>query len=120
MSTAINLYELTPEQLREAVTRFSVSLDDSVAWEAVRARFAQVEAVSINRLQTVLTLSQEAGAKYVKLYNALDETGNHFFFLAPLATDGRALAGNDAVAVMCCCSKPPCPDTLSDRYYTVG
>lgn len=119
MSTSVNLNDLSPEQLREAVARLGAALKSAADWEAVRSNFTQVEAVSIRRLQEIITLAQAAGASYVKLYNAIDEAGKHFFFLAPIAIDGRALDGSDAVAVMCCCSKPPCPDTSSDRYYTV-
>ncbi|CCH03206.1 hypothetical protein FAES_5207 [Fibrella aestuarina BUZ 2] len=120
MSTSVNLNDLSPEQLREAVARLGDSLKSPADWEAVRPQFTQVESISIRRLQEIITLTEAAGSSYVKLYNALDEAGNHFFFLAPSTTDGRALDGSDAVAVMCCCSRPPCPDSSSDRYYTVG
>ena len=110
-------YTLSPEQLTAAVNRFRDMVASPESHAMHRKDFLQVAFVDIKHLLEAAVLSLEKGASHLKVYNAIDERGNHFFFMAPIDAHGRARDDDNTMAAMCCCRIPPCPETLTDRYF---
>ncbi|GAB2563061.1 hypothetical protein [Spirosoma areae] len=106
-------YEVSPGELKIACDRFQTILNDPNTLEQNRSQFVRAAFFDINDLQDVVTRTR---AQHVKIYYGIDREGKNFMFIAPIYPDGRALEDDDTIAALCCCSVPPCPSTLRDRY----
>ncbi|RIV27110.1 hypothetical protein DYU11_01985 [Fibrisoma montanum] len=67
-------------------------------------------------IETLKEVIDQTQSKHIKVYCAIDEAGEHFLFLAPTQLDGRAREDTNLSLAVCCCTRPPCPDNLADRY----
>ncbi|MFD2569922.1 hypothetical protein ACFSUS_04705 [Spirosoma soli] len=76
-------------------------------------RFIRAGFFDVQSLKDVIEQTQ---SKFIKIYYAIDEKGEHFMFLAPTQADGRAREDINTTLALCCCTRPPCPDNLEDRY----
>lgn len=101
-------YPTAPKELKEACDRYKIVLDSAGLNKFVRTGFFDVDKLK--------ELIEENQSNHVKVYYAIDEVGDHFLFLAPTQADGRAREDVDTTVSLCCCTRPPCPNDLSDRY----
>lgn len=102
------MQQTTIEELKARCDRYEAmlaTLSSPVRAKMLRATNFRADAVAD-------MLAQHPGYTFIRIYNGIDEQGNHLMFMAPAGHDGASFTEEDTIWLDDCCRCPPmgnCP-----------
>ena len=102
-------YETT-DVFQEAVTRFEEKVKSAISSADAGALIRYSNFLSVK----VLQLIDNSGCTFIRVFNAIDASGDHFTFMVPLDAAGTPMKSPDTIYLAQCCACPPKCRTKGD------
>ena len=104
------MQQTTIEELKARCDRYAAmlaTLSSPLRAKMVRATNFRADAVAD-------LLAQNPDYAFIRIYNGIDEHGNHLLFMAPAGHDGASITEEDTIWLDDCCRCPPMGNCPSD------